>query len=131
EDFIYTNPNNNVVFLYNHDLSRSLSMLKEDIDAYKAAYGVLFTIRGVPQTYYGFEILMKNFSSPDGLVRSDFPGGWAADKVNKFLASGRTKEENEVFNYLKALANYRKNTPALHNGKLMQYVPVNGIYVYF
>lgn len=131
EDFIYTNPTNNVVFLDNHDLSRSLSVLKENIDAYKAAYGILFTTRGVPQTYYGFEILMKNFSNPDGLVRSDFPGGWETDKVNKFSSEGRTKEENDVFNYLKTLANYRKNTPALHSGKLMQYVPVDGIYTYF
>src|SRR5690606_38449368 len=58
EDFIYANPNNNVVFLDNHDLSRSFSTLKEDLNAYKSAYTILFTTRGVPQTYYGFEILM-------------------------------------------------------------------------
>jgi glycosidase len=131
EDFIYANPNNNVVFLDNHDLSRSFSTLKEDLNAYKSAYTILFTTRGVPQTYYGFEILMKNFSNPDGLVRSDFPGGWEGDKINKFSASGRTNQENEVFNYIKTLANYRKNTPALQTGKLMQYVPVDGIYTYF
>src|SRR5690606_1565138 len=119
------------VFLDNHDLSRSFSILKEDLDAYKSAYTILFTTRGVPQTYYGFEILMKNFSNPDGLVRSDFPGGWEGDKINKFSASGRTKQENEVFDYIKTLANYRKNTPASQTGKLMQYVPVDGIYTYF
>jgi hypothetical protein len=65
------------------------------------------------------------------LVRADFPGGWQGDKVNKFVASGRTDRENEAFNYVKTLANYRKNTSALQTGKLTQYIPENGVYVYF
>jgi len=88
-------------------------------------------MRGVPQMYYGDEILMKNYSNPDGLVRSDFPGGWAGDKVNKFTAQGRTAAENDAFNYVRKLANYRKNTTALQTGKLMQFIPERGIYVYF
>jgi neopullulanase len=74
---------------------------------------------------------MKNFSNPDGLVREDFPGGWAGDKSNKFTAAGRTDKENDAFNYVRKLANYRKNTAALQTGKMMQYIPEKGIYVYF
>jgi len=81
--------------------------------------------------YYGDEILMKNYSNPDGLVREDFPGGWNGDKNNKFTADGRNDKENDAFNYVRKLANYRKNTPVLHNGKMMQYLPEHGIYVYF
>ena len=92
---------------------------------------MLMTLRGVPQMYYGDEILMKNFSNPDGLVREDFPGGWADDKVNKFKAEGRSEKENDAFNYVRTLANYRKNTTALQTGKLMQYVPEEGVYLYF
>jgi len=92
---------------------------------------MLMTLRGVPQMYYGDEILMKNFSNPDGLVREDFPGGWADDKVNKFTAAGRNEKENDAFNYVRTLANYRKNTSALQTGKLMQYIPEDGVYVYF
>jgi glycosidase len=92
---------------------------------------MLFTLRGIPEIYYGTEILMKNFSNPDGLVRSDFPGGWKTDPVNKFTASGRTASENEAFAYVKKLANFRKNSSALQTGQLMQYVPENGLYVYF
>src|SRR5262249_5900161 len=73
----------------------------------------------------------KNFSNPDGLVREDFPGGWPGDKDNKFVASGRTDKENDAFNYIRALANYRKNTTALQTGKMMQYIPEEGVYVYF
>lgn len=92
---------------------------------------MLLTLRGVPQMYYGDEILMKNLSNPDGLVREDFPGGWAGDKSNKFTAAGRTDQENDAFNYVRKLANYRKNTSALQTGKMMQYIPEKGIYVYF
>ncbi|MGN6640485.1 MAG: glycoside hydrolase family 13 protein [Mucilaginibacter sp.] len=131
QDFLYQDPNRNVVFLDNHDMSRVLSMVKEDVTKYKSAMAMLMTLRGVAQMYYGDEILMKNYSNPDGLVREDFPGGWPGDKDNKFVASGRSNKENDAFNYIRTLANYRKNTPALQTGKLMQYIPEHGVYVYF
>ena len=92
---------------------------------------MLMTLRGVPQMYYGDEILMSGYSNPDGLVRSDFPGGWSEDKVNKFIAAGRTDRENDAFNFVRKLANYRKNTTALQTGKMMEYVPEKGLFVYF
>ena len=130
-DFIYKDASRNVTFLDNHDMSRFLSVVGEDIKKFKSGLAMLLTIRGIPQIYYGTEILMKNFSNPDGLVRADFPGGWTNDKVNKFTAAGRDAKENDAFNYLKTLANYRKQTTALQTGKLMQYVPQEGVYVYF
>ncbi len=130
-DFIYKDASRNVTFLDNHDMSRFLSVVGSDIKKYKSGLAMLLTTRGIPQIYYGTEVLMKNFSNPDGLVRADFAGGWETDSTNKFLASGRTGAENDAFNYLKTLANYRKNSTALQTGKLMQYVPQNGVYVYF
>ena len=131
QDFLYQNPTRNVVFLDNHDMSRFYSVVGEDFNKYKAGMALLLTTRGIPQIYYGDEILMKGKSSPDGLVRSDFPGGWAGDKANKFTNEGRTDSERVAFNYVRTLANYRKQTPALQTGKLMQYIPEKGIYVYF
>jgi len=131
QDFLYKDATKNTIFLDNHDMSRFLSVVGEDINKYKSGMAMLMTMRGVPQMYYGDEILMKNFSNPDGLVRADFPGGWKADTVNKFTAAGRTDAENDAFNYVRKLANYRKNTTALQTGKLMQYIPEKGIYVYF
>ena len=130
-DFVYQSPSSNVIFLDNHDMSRFYSVIGEDLNKFKSGIAMLLTIRGIPQLYYGTEILMKNFSNPDGLVREDFKGGWAGDKTNKFEAAGRNASENEAYNYVKKLANYRKNNPVLQTGKLMQYVPENGIYVYF
>jgi glycosidase len=131
KDFVYQDPARNVVFLDNHDLSRFFSVTGEHIAKYKMALAGLLTTRGIPQLYYGAEILMKNFCNPDGLVRADFKGGWPGDKEDKFTAAGRTAQENEVFDYLRTLANYRKQNTVLQNGRVMQYVPENGVYVYF
>lgn len=131
QDFLYQNADHNVIFLDNHDMSRFYSMVNEDLNKYKSGMALLLTLRGIPQVYYGTEILMKNYSNPDGLVRADFPGGWAGDKSDKFIATGRTAQENEAWNYFRTLANYRKNSPALQSGKMMQYVPENGVYTYF
>ena len=92
----------------------------------------LLTTRGIPSLYYGTEIFMKNTRNPsDAEVRKNFPGGFVGDTENKFTAQGRTAKENEAFEFVKKLAGYRKNSPALHSGKLMQYLPQDGVYVYF
>ena len=93
---------------------------------------LLLTQRGIPQLYYGTEILMKNFKNPtDAEVRKDFPGGWKEDPENKFLSSGRNEKENEAFDFIKKLAWFRKNSSAIGSGNTMQYVPQNGVYTYF
>lgn len=132
QDFVYKDPTRQVIFLDNHDLPRFYSVLNEDTAKYKMAFAWLLTFRGIPQMYYGNEILMAGTTSPsDGYVRKDFPGGWPGDAANKFTAAGRTEKENALFNYIKTLANYRKGSSALTTGKLMQFVPEDGVYVYF
>lgn len=130
-DFMYEDATQNVNFLDNHDVSRYYSQVGEDFERYKSGVAWLLTTRGIPQFYYGTEILMKNFADPDGKVREDFPGGWQGDSANKFEASNRTQQENEAFDFVKTLANYRKNNPVLQTGKLMQYIPEDNVYVYF
>jgi len=132
QDFVYKNPYNNVIFLDNHDISRAYSVYNEDLAKYKVALAWLLTCRGIPQLYYGGEVLMTGVTNPsDGYVRKDFPGGWVGDKVNKFAREGRTSKENEVWNLISTLANYRKDSKALTTGKMMQFAPENGMYVYF
>jgi neopullulanase len=131
QDFIYKNPQNQLIFLGNHDLSRFFSTISEDMEKYKMALGWLLTFRGVPQLYYGDEIGMTGFSDPDGRVRSDFLGGWATDKTNKFSKEGRSEKENSIHDYISTLANFRKTATAVTNGEIMQYVPENGVYTYF
>jgi glycosidase len=132
QDVLYKDPMRNCIFLDNHDMNRAYSMVGEDMAKYKMALGLLLTLRGIPQLYYGNEIGMKNFKNPtDAEVREDFPGGWAGDKVNKFTPDGRDARETEIFNYTRTLALFRAKSPAITSGKTMQYIPQNGVYVYF
>lgn len=131
QDFMYKDPMRQVIFLSNHDLPRFYSVLQEDTARYKIALSWLLTFRGVPQLYYGDENLMTGLTNPDGWVRLDFKGGWAGDLENKFIASGRTPKENDIFNHIRKLAQFRKNSSALKTGKLMQFVPEDGVYTYF
>jgi neopullulanase len=130
-DFLYKNASNNVIFLDNHDMTRFLSTVNEDVDKLKMGIGWLLTSRGIPEMYYGTEILLKGISDPDGKVRQDFPGGWKEDSQNKFAAQGRTDKENEVFNWTRTIANFRKNSSAIKTGKLMQFLPEDWVYTYF
>lgn len=132
QDFVYQDPMRNVIFLDNHDLSRFYSVVSNDEMKYKAALAWLFTCRGIPQLYYGDEIGMEGFTSPnDGYVRKDFPGGWATDSVNKFSDAGRTPKEERIWKYIETLANFRKKSSAITTGKMMQFTPAKGEYVFF
>ena len=132
QDAVYEDATKNVTFLENHDTDRFYSLVGEDFNKYKIGVTWLLTQRGIPHFYYGTEVLMKNFKNPsDAEVRQNFVGGWKDDKTSKFEAAGRTEKENEAFNFVKKLANYRKTSEAISKGKMMQFNPENGIYVYF
>jgi len=132
QDFVYKQPLNNVIFLSNHDLSRAYSIYGENMQKMKSALCWLLTCRGIPQLYYGEEIGMKGLTSPsDGYVRQDFPGGWQGDKQNKFTRADRNPDENDLWDLISRLATYRQHSKALSIGKLTQYVPEDGVYVYF
>lgn len=130
-DFLYKDPMRNVVFLDNHDMSRFFSVVKESVAKQKMGIGWLLTTRGIPQMYYGTEILMKGESNPDGWVRLDFPGGWNGDKKNAFTGQNLTEDEKKIQDFTRGLANFRKSSSAIKTGKLMQYLPKDGLYVYF
>ncbi len=130
-DYLYENPGRNVIFLDNHDTPRWLTSIGENISKYKTGYAWMLTTRGIPQMYYGDEILFTGDSNPDGKVRQDFPGGWKGDPVNKFTAAGRSAAENDAYEYVKKLIRLRKEKTVLQTGKTMQFVPENGVYTYF
>jgi glycosidase len=130
-DFLYKDASRNVIFLDNHDMSRFLSVVRDNVGKLKMGVAWLLTSRGIPQIYYGTEVLMKGLANPDGNVRLDFPGGWEGDKKNAFTGEGLTAEEKAMQDYVRVLANFRLHTPAIRSGKMMQYLPKDGLYVYF
>ncbi len=132
QDFVYKDPMREVIFLDNHDMARFFSVVNEDVLKYKSALTWLLTCRGIPQIYYGDEIGLTGFTYPnDGHVRQDFPGGWPADSLNKFTIAGRSAQEEDIWRYIAKLANFRKTSSAITTGKMMQYVPQDGVYIYF
>jgi len=130
KDFLYPNPNKLLVFADNHDESRFFRT-KDSIGRYKLAMAFLLTTRGIPQIYYGTELLTKGLKSDgDGKLRPDFIGGWDGDKRNAFSPEGRTKRENEAWTYLQKILQWRKSSDVINSGKLMQFLPEDNIYVY-
>jgi len=132
KDFHYADPMNLVIFPDNHDMSRIFTQVNEDYDLYKMAMTYILTMRGIPQIYYGTEILMHNRESDShGIIRSDFPGGWAGDAIDAKSQKGLTAQQIEGQNWLKDFLAWRKDKTVVHTGKLMHYEPRDGVYVYF
>lgn len=132
QDYLYSDPNNLMVFLDNHDMSRIYTQLNEDFDLYKLALVYLSTTRGIPQIFYGTEILMTNPETDDhGIIRSDFPGGWKNDAINAFTGKSLTKHQKEAQEFSKTLFNWRKKANVIHEGKLKHFAPKkqNDVYV--
>ena len=132
KDYLYANPFDLLIFADNHDTDRIWNILQQDKDRFRLIFTILATTRGIPQVYYGTEIMMGGEKKVgDGDIRRDFPGGWPGDKVNAFTAEGRTAEQNEVFGFMKNLLNWRKANPVIHTGAMKHFVPENECYVYF
>lgn len=132
QDYLYEDPTRNVLFLDNHDLGRVFGVVGEDMTKFKSAISLLLTMRGIPMLYYGTEVLMTGSGGAFGEGgRKDFPGGFPRDKTNYFKEKDREANVAEAFNYLRTLARYRKAHPVLQTGQLTQYIPVDGVYVYF
>ena len=130
-DFVYPNIRGVLRFLDNHDTDRFLNQKPKDINGFKHGITVLLTLPGIPQLFYGTEIMMYGSKEiTDGNVRKDFPGGWNTDKINCFEESGRTPMQNEAFNFIKKLLNWRKGSKIISKGSMKHFRVYEGVYVY-
>lgn len=133
QDIVFANPMNLLTFLDNHDTSRFYrsEAATRNLDRYKQALTFLLTTRGIPQIYYGTEILMAaDKANGDGLLRCDFPGGWQGDAHNCFESVNRTSRQNEAFSFLQKLLRWRKGNEVIAKGGLKHFAPNKGVYVY-
>jgi glycosidase len=131
-DFLYADPHNLVVFPDNHDMSRIYTQLDERFDLYRMALVFFLTTRGIPQLYYGDEILMTNPGTDShGVIRSDFPGGWPGDEVNGYTGEGLTELQREARELTRTLLHWRRTATAIHRGKLTQFAPEGSTYAWF
>ena len=130
-DYIFPDPTKILTFFDNHDTDRFLLEIPETLDGWRQAMAFLLTTRGIPQLYYGTEILMNGTKTPtDGNVRKDMPGGFKGDTVDVFTGNGLTEKQLEAMGFLKKILNWRKDSPAVANGSLKHFIPQSGVYVY-
>ncbi|MDH3275891.1 MAG: glycoside hydrolase family 13 protein [Gammaproteobacteria bacterium] len=131
-DFVYPDPWNLVTFVDNHDRLRVFTWLEKDYDLFRMAMVFCATMRGIPQIYYGTEIVMDSpRPKHDGVIRTEFPGGWPDHDKNAFTGHGLTAEERRAQTFMRKLLTWRKNKTVIHTGKLMQFTPITNVYAYF
>lgn len=132
-DFLYPDPQKILTFLDNHDSDRFLAEMPEDLGSWKQAVAFLLTSRGIPQIYYGTELLMNGSKEgSDGYVRRDFPGGFPGDTTDAFTREGRTDLQNEAWDWLHRILQWRRGeaNDIIAKGKMKHFMPQNGLYVY-
>lgn len=130
-DFVHADPQNMLIFLDNHDTDRFLLEMPTDLGRWKQAQAFLLTSRGIPQIYYGTELLMNGTKAvSDGNIRLDMPGGFPGDVRNEFEASGRSALQNEAFGFMSKLLHWRQGNKAVSEGTTRHFMPTNGLYVY-
>ena len=131
-DFLYGDPYNLVVFPDNHDMTRFLTQVDNDLNLFKMGLVFYTTVRGIPQFYYGTEVLMNSNDNPRShdVIRSEFPGGWKDHKVSALTGMGLTSDQIEFQNFFKRLLNWRKNNKVIHEGKFIHFTPKEQVEIY-
>lgn len=133
-DYLYADPQRVLTFLDNHDTDRYLPEMPDSLDTWKQAIAFLLTSRGIPQLYYGTELLMNGTKKvSDGYIRLDMPGGFDGDPVDEFSREGRTPIQNEAWDFMSKLLQWRRSAgvnDVIAKGSLKHFMPQNGMYVY-
>jgi alpha-amylase len=122
----YRNANKLVTLLDNHDLDRRIMShartkhtgddagLEWAIRVTKLCLGALFTMRGIPQIYYGTEIGLEGWKTGDDRdLRRDFP--WHVISDDNHPAEQFHKEQ-EIYKWTRDLITLRKGSAALKYG---------------
>lgn len=130
-DYIYPEPKKVLRFLDNHDTERFIQNMPDSLAQWKQGVAVLLTVPGIPQLYYGTELLMSGTrEGGDGNIRKDIPGGFPGDDHSEFTRSGRSAMQNEAYDFISRINNWRKGSKAVADGSMKHYFPDNGLYVF-
>jgi neopullulanase len=127
-DTLYPHPDSLITFFANHDVARFAGADGSSLAKLQLAYGLILTLRGIPELYYGDELAMNGGNDPDN--RHDFPGGWPGDPNNAFNQQGRTAEQQKLFAYVQSLLRLRIAHPVLSRGRLWHLASDDSSYVF-
>lgn len=140
-DFIYHDLSHMLIFLSNHDIARIGDTFGHDPRRMKMAFTLLATLRGIPQLFYGDEMMFVtgNPNRDDGRLRMDFPGGWEGDALNLFTEKGRSSAAQDsswahaadLHDFARTLFRWRKGKEVIHSGKTLHFIPQDNTYGYF
>lgn len=131
-DYLYADPMKLMVFPDNHDRPRILAQVDNNVDLAKTNLILMATTRGIPQVFYGTEVLIGSPKQrDDGVLRADMPGGWSGDQASAFTGEGLSTGQRDMQRFVRTLFNWRKASSAVTQGKLTHYLPRDGSYVYF
>ena len=144
--YYYADPKNILVFSSNHDTERIGNIVNRDPARQKMILALTATIRGIAQIFAGDEqmFVTKGGWHRDGALRVDFPGGWEGDSFNLFTDEGRRAcnvdfdgaplkagVRAEVFDYARALFNWRKGCEAIRDGQTLHFLRRDNTYAFF
>lgn len=130
-DFLYPDPMQVLRFLDNHDTERMIQHDLDSLSRWQQAMTLLLTIPGIPQVYYGSEILKTGTrQGGDGNIRTDMPGAFGSGSDGIISTASLTPEQKEALRFFSRLASWRKTSDAVANGSMKHFLPENGLYVY-
>ncbi len=118
-DGLYGDINRVTVMTNNHDTDRFMSLAGATKESAKLHVAFILATRGIPQLYYGEEVLMTGGHDPDN--RKDFA---------KFESSSRTADEQEMFEWTKKWIELRRTNLAVSRGKTVDLVYDDDVYVF-
>lgn len=130
-DFLYPDPAQVLRFIDNHDTERMIQHDLDSLDRWKQAMTLLLTIPGIPQIYYGTEILKTGTrQGGDGNIRTDMPGAFGNGSDGAISTKSLTADQQEALRFLSRLATWRRSSKAAASGAMKHFLPENGLYVY-
>jgi glycosidase len=127
-DVLYPDPLKITAFANNHDTARFMSLEGATLAGAQMHVAFTLTVRGTAQLYYGEEIAMEGKSDPDN--RRDFPGGFSRDSRSAFTPAGRTKTQQQMFEWTRSWLRLRAEHPALRQGRLINLFSDNESFVF-
>lgn len=128
-DFLYENAYQTLAFLDNHDMIR-WARKHTDVADMKIALTILLTMPRIPQIFYGTELMFSGIGDGkgDGKIREDF---CLNKSLKELIVSYSNDNRYEVLEYLKKLLCWRRGSLAIKYGDMVQFLPEEGVYVYF
>jgi len=114
-DGLYGNINNIALLTGNHDLDRFMSLSGATREGAMMHLAFALSSRGIPQIYYGDELGMAGGHDPDN--RKDFPGGFSGDARDAFTKTGRTADEQKMFEWTREWIKIRRSRLAVREGR--------------